>query len=160
MQWKAFSRDVLLLTGAWLACSSPVHAEPNSQETRQFSLYHLDGITEDTARGDMLYCAGLARPALSMRSKVEASHQYGLLGDLINGWLGKSPTDRMRGAVMDKCMTTHGYRLYRTDEATWKNLLDIVRIAKIKPETMDAASIDAMAIFASRPLPASVRIPQ
>lgn len=158
MRSKSILGGMRLLSGLALISALPAQADPTEKNVGQFSIYHIDSVSEDEARGDILYCMGLASPALSMRGKMQGSLALGVVGDLMSAWMAKSPTDRMRGTVMDSCMKKHGYRVYRTDEATWKHLLNVDRVTRIKTQSVDAATVDAMAAFASHPLPADAGI--
>ncbi len=160
MRLESISNRVRLLSAVVLIYAMPAQADPTEKNVGRLSIYHIDGVSEDEARGDILYCMSVASPALSMRGKMQGSLALGVVGDLISAWMAKSPTDRMRGTVMDSCMRKHGYRVYRTDEVTWKHLLNVDRVAQIKTQSVDAGAVDAMAAFASHPLPANAGISQ
>lgn len=149
---KRLAAALMVLIGAEVALVTPGSAKTTDAPT--ISLYHLQGVAEDAARGDILYCLRMASPALSKRSAIAGSNQYGLVGSLLNGWLGAGATDRMRSAILDRCMLAHGYRIYRTDEASWIRLLGVSQAIEIRANVADAVIVDAMAVFASRPLPA------
>jgi hypothetical protein len=143
-----------------LGVLSPALAGQDGQGGHQAFLYHFDSVSEDTARGDILYCMALARPALSARSKYSSDQQYGLVGAILGDLLGRAPTNRTRNVVMQRCMVAHGYRLYRVDQSTWNRLLGVDDALKVKGEVADAGIVDALSAFASRPLPADAGLPK
>lgn len=135
-----------------IACwTSQIHAQTVKPESRDFGLYHMNGISADVARGDILYCMAFARDAYSQRSK--SGTDAGLVGAVLSGLLGAGPTSSLRNITMQKCMTAHGYHLYLVDEGTWKTLVGDDATKAIKHDRTDAATIDGLAEFASRPLP-------
>lgn len=149
---------VLCVAIATVLPASSANAKYPHDDMAQLSLYHGGDVTADQVRGDLYYCFELAAPALSQRSAIAGTNQYGLLGSMINSWLGDGPTRRRRNAIVDRCMLAHGYRVIRTDEAVWRKQLGISEDVKVRPAQLDAVVIDALAEFAASPLPEGMKI--
>ncbi|MDF7774356.1 hypothetical protein P1X14_03785 [Sphingomonas sp. AOB5] len=136
-----------------------VAAEPAAEETEdpsKFFLFHLDGVSTEIARADLMYCIGQARPILSMRDRTGGGG--GLLGALINGRMAEIDRTRMRNASMRKCMAAHGYARYQLPSTDWKLLVKEGDIVVANNGQTDPEVVDRMAAWASGPTPNSRRL--
>lgn len=140
----------------------PAYANPSLQDRSDTSnmnpsvarsaLFHLDGISEDVARGDLLECMTASSDALSLYSRA-SSADYGLVGSLIGGLLGSAKTNRLRNASLQQCMVLRGYRLFLVDEQVWLQILRVNDALQLKTGKEQSAIVDALAKFAATPLP-------
>lgn len=124
----------------------------NSSGARS-GLFHLDGISEDVARGDLLECMAASSDAMSVYSRSAASYEYGLVGSIVGSLLGGAQTNRLRNASLQKCMVLRGYKLFLVDELTWLQILKIADPLRLKSGRDQSLIVDALAAFASKPLP-------
>ena len=133
-------------------------AEDIPGDPAKFFLFHLEGVTADQARGDLVYCIGQARPILSMRDRMGSSG--GLLGAVINGRMAEIDRFRMRNAAMRKCMGMIGYDRYLVPEDIWKVVVNEGDIVLDDNALVDIDVVERMVAFASGPKPAGERLPK
>jgi len=149
----AFSLNV---AGANAAVDQPAAVAPEADDPAKFFLFHLDGVSADIARGDLVYCIGQAKLILSMRDRTGGGG--GLLGALLNARMAEIDRFRMRNASMRKCMGLHGYARYKVPQTEWKTMLKEGDIVLDNKGAVDPEVIDRMAAFASGPTPAGERL--
>lgn len=116
------------------------------ENSARFFLFHSDSVTEDIARGDLLFCIKMARPTLSYRAKLGG-------GGILGGLLADTDTLRMRNSVMRKCMTLHGYSRYLVPETQWNGVVKEGDIVVGNDGKVDAEVVNNMAAFAAGPKP-------
>lgn len=91
-----------------------------------------------------------------MRSKFGKSYSFGLLGDIINGELGKGGTRKIQASVIDRCMLAHGYVVVRLAKQDWLGRLGLTEATAARSsssnETVssDDDVVNAMAAYAAR----------
>lgn len=146
---------ISIASTAWASPSERIgsNEQRGTPELARSALFHLDGVSEDVARGDLIDCMAAASGALSQYSRSAASGEYGLIGSLIGGLLGGAKTNRLRNASLQKCMVLRGYKLFLVDEPTWQATLKISDPLRLKPGKNQSVIVDALAAFASTPLP-------
>lgn len=133
-------------------------AEEIPGDPAKFFLFHLDGVSADQARGDLVYCITQARPILSMRDRM--GNSGGLLGAIINGRMAEIDRFRMRNAAMRKCMGMMGYDRYLVPEDMWKTVVDEGDIVLNDDALVDIDVVERMVAFASGPKPTGERLPK
>lgn len=133
-------------------------AEDIPGDPAKFFLFHLEGVTADQARGDLVYCIGQARPIISLRDRMGSTG--GLLGAVINARMGEIDRFRMRNAAMRKCMGMIGYDRYLVPEDMWKVVVNEGDIVLDDNALVDIDVVERMVAFASGPKPAGERLPK
>jgi len=136
--------------------AKPAEAAPPADDPAKFFLFHLDGISFETARADYGYCISQSWRILSLRDKIPSGG--GLLGALINGRMAQIDRFRMRNAAMRKCMGLMGYARYRVPEAEWDALVKKGDIVLANNNQVDLEVLDRLARYASGPTPATERL--
>lgn len=131
-------------------------AEADGNDPAKFFLFHLDGVSFETARADYGYCIGQSWRILSLRDKMPS--QGGLLGALINGRMAQIDRFRMRNAAMRKCMGMLGYARYRIPTDEWKALVKEGDIVVANNNKVDPEVVDRLASYASGPTPTTERL--
>jgi hypothetical protein len=147
------------LTPATAAAPAPAKAAepaPQADDPAKFFLFHLDGVSFETARADYGYCIDQSWRILSLRDKVPSGG--GLLGAIINSRMGEIDRFRMRNAAMRKCMGLMGYHRYRIAEADWDTLVKKGDIVVANNNQVDLEVLDRLARYASGPTPATERL--
>lgn len=124
----------------------------------KFFLFHMEGVSADQVRGDLVYCIGQARPIISLRDRMGSSG--GLLGAVINARMAEIDRFRMRNAAMRKCMGMIGYDRYLVPEDIWKIVVNEGDIVLDDNALVDIDVIERMVAFASGPKPAGERLPK
>lgn len=149
--WKRAANWSIIVLTLFLAAPLAGAKESEKQDDpAKFFLFHKEGVTEDGARGDILYCVGQSVSVMSSRAKMQG---VGLLGFIINDRLGDIDTLRMRNAAMRKCMGLHGYQRYAIPEVEWKVFVNHGDIVVANDGKASAQVIDRMAVYASGPKP-------
>lgn len=124
----------------------------------KFFLFHMENVSADQVRGDLVYCIGQARPIISMRDRMGSGG--GLLGAMINARMGEIDRFRMRNAAMRKCMGMIGYDRYLVPEDIWKVVVNEGDIVVDDNALVDIDVVERMVTFASGPKPAGERLPK
>ena len=124
----------------------------------KFFLFHMEGVSADQARGDLVYCITQARPILSMRDRM--GNSGGLLGAIINGRMAEIDRFRMRNAAMRKCMGMIAYDRYLVPEDIWKTVVDEGDIVLNDDALVDIDVVERMVAFASGAKPTGERLPK
>lgn len=149
--WNSAFRALIALPVLFLFAPIAGAKENEKQDDpAKFFLFHKDGVAEDVARGDILYCVGQSVSVMSSRAKTQTG---GLLAFIINDRLGDIDTLRMRNAAMRKCMGLHGYQRYAIPEVEWNVFVDHGDIVVANDGKASAQVIDRMAAYASGPKP-------
>ncbi len=133
-------------------------AEEIPGDPAKFFLFHLEGVSADQVRGDLVYCISQARPIISMRDRMGSTG--GLIGAMINARMGEIDRFRMRNAAMRKCMGMMGYDRYLVPEDMWKVVVNEGDIVLDDNALVDIDVIERMVAFASGPKPAGERLPK
>jgi hypothetical protein len=133
-------------------------AEEIPGDPAKFFLFHMENVSADQARGDLIYCIEQARPILSMRDRMPSGG--GLLGAVINGRMAEIDRFRMRNAAMRKCMGMMGYDRYLVPEDIWKVVVNEGDIVLDDNALVDIDVVERMVAFASGPTPAGERLPR
>lgn len=131
-------------------------AEEIPGDPAKFFLFHMENVSADQVRGDLVYCIGQARPIISLRDRMGSSG--GLLGAVINARMGEIDRFRMRNAAMRKCMGMIGYDRYLVPEDMWKVVVDEGDIVLNDDALVDIDVVERMVAFASGPKPAGERL--
>ena len=124
----------------------------------KFFLFHLNGVSKDQARADLVYCIGHSRGILSMRDRQPSGG--GLLGGLLNARMAEIDRFRMRNAAMRKCMGMIGYDRYLIPEAEWKAIVNEGDIIVGNKNVPEAQVVERMVDFAAGATPAGERLPR
>lgn len=131
-------------------------AAPEADDPAKFFVFHLEGVSFETARADYGYCIGQSWRILSLRDKMPSGG--GLLGAIINSRMGQIDRFRMRNAAMRKCMGLIGYQRYRIAEDDWDRMVKKGDIVVANNNQVDLEVLDRLARFASGPTPATERL--
>ena len=124
----------------------------------KFFLFHMENVSADQVRGDLVYCIGQARPIIALRDRMGSSG--GLLGAVINARMAEIDRFRMRNAAMRKCMGMIGYDRYLVPEDIWKIVVNEGDIVLDDNALVDIDVVERMVAFASGPKPAGERLPK
>lgn len=133
-------------------------AEELPGDPAKFFLFHMENVSADQVRGDLIYCIGQARPIISLRDRMGSGG--GLLGAMINARMGEIDRFRMRNAAMRKCMGMIGYDRYLVPEDMWKVVVNEGDIVLDDNALVDIDVIERMVAFASGPKPVGERLPK
>ena len=131
-------------------------AEEIPGDPAKFFLFHMENVSADQVRGDLVYCIGQARPIISLRDRMGSGG--GLLGAMINARMGEIDRFRMRNAAMRKCMGMIGYDRYLVPEDMWKVVVNEGDIVLDDNALVDIDVVERMVAFASGPKPAGERL--
>ncbi len=133
-------------------------AEEIPGDPAKFFLFHMENVSADQVRGDLVYCIGQARPIISLRDRMGSGG--GLIGAMINARMGEIDRFRMRNAAMRKCMGMIGYDRYLVPEDIWKVVVNEGDIVLDDNALVDIDVVERMVAFASGPKPAGERLPK
>jgi hypothetical protein len=133
-------------------------AEEIPGDPAKFFLFHMENVSADQVRGDLVYCIGQARPIISLRDRMGSGG--GLIGAMINARMGEIDRFRMRNAAMRKCMGMMGYDRYLVPEDIWKVVVNEGDIVLDDNALVDIDVVERMVAFASGPKPAGERLPK
>ena len=136
--------------------AKPASTPAEGDDPAKFFLFHLDGVSFETARADYGYCIGQSWRILSLRDKMPSGG--GLLGAIINSRMGQIDRFRMRNAAMRKCMGLMGYSRYKVAESDWDALVKKGDIVVANNNEVDLEVVDRLARYASGPTPATERL--
>jgi hypothetical protein len=155
-------RKALWAMAAAMACWPALafgQASPTPEDINRYYLFHLQGVSLESAKADYLYCSEQIRDILTYDDIVFRDYhsnqitQTGLLGALLVELISSGERRRVHNSAMRRCMALFGYHRYRVSEAEWRDLVSGGDIVRAGAEAADSAVVDRLARFASGPVP-------